>query len=110
MAGKNLKRVVRKATAAPAAEKDTKRCINLVVNEQPGRTVCIAGSFNNWQPGKKMTDKNGDGVYRCQLRLAPGNYQYKLVVDGQWRLDADNPNLAPNEFGSCNNVLVVEAK
>lgn len=105
---KSVKRLVKKICKTTACEKENRRCINLVHNDMPGRTVCVAGSFNNWQPDKKMSDKNGDGVYRCQLRLAPGEYQYKLVIDGQWRLDEENPNLIPNEYGSCNNILVVE--
>lgn len=86
------------------------RYINLVYEDAPGRTVMVAGSFNDWQPAKQLVDKNGEGVYRCQLRLAPGEYQYKFVVDGVWCLDSANPNFIPNDIGSLNSVLSVKAK
>lgn len=84
--------------------------INLTYEDLPGRTVMVAGSFNNWQPEKQMLDKKGDGVYRCQLRLEPGEYQYKFVVDGVWCLDSSNPNFIPNDIGSLNSVLIVKKK
>ena len=86
------------------------RYVNLTYEDVPGRTVMVAGSFNNWQPEKQMQDKKGDGVYRCQLRLLPGEYQYKFVVDGIWCLDSANPNFIPNDIGSLNSVLTVKEK
>ena len=86
------------------------RYINLTYEDAPGRTVMVAGSFNDWQPEKKMLDKKNEGIYRCQLRLAPGEYQYKFVVDGVWCLDSANPNFVPNDIGSLNSVLSVKAK
>ncbi len=55
-----------------------------------------------------MTDEKGDGVYRCTLRLAPGCYEYKFVVDGEWVLDDGNPNFTSNDFGTLNSVLNVK--
>ena len=84
--------------------------VNLIYEDVPGRTVMVAGSFNNWQPEKQLLDKNGDGVYRCRLSLQPGEYQYKFVVDGVWCLDSSNPNFVPNDIGSLNSVLIVKKK
>ena len=87
-----------------------RRAVNFEVCDRPGREVFIVGTFNDWQPGKKMEDKNSDGVYRCRLLLPPGEYQYKFIIDGMWRPDPLNPNFLPNEFGSLNSFLVVENK
>ena len=78
--------------------------------DAPGKNVMLAGSFNDWQPVKKLEDKKGEGVYRGKLMLVPGEYQYKFQVDGEWRSDAANPNFVPNEFGSINSVIIVTAK
>ena len=86
------------------------RYVTLTYEDVPGRTVMVAGSFNDWQPVKQLTDKNGDGVYRCRLKLAAGEYQYKFVVDGVWCLDSANPNFTPNDIGSLNSVLSVKNK
>lgn len=83
--------------------------VELVCNFAPGRKVAVAGSFNDWEPElNPMTDAKGDGVYRCTLRLAPGCYEYKFVVDGEWVLDDNNPNFASNDFGTLNSVLNVK--
>lgn len=86
------------------------RYVNLVYEDVPGRTVMVAGNFNNWIPEKPMLDKKGEGIYRCQLRLEPGEYQYKFVVDGVWCLDSSNPNFVPNDIGSLNSVLTIKEK
>ncbi|MBR1952733.1 MAG: glycogen-binding domain-containing protein [Lentisphaeria bacterium] len=86
------------------------RIIRLTCETAPGRKVFVAGSFNDWKAEKELVDKDNSGVYRCQLRLMPGEYQYKFVVDGCWCLDAENPNFVPNDFGTLNSLLVVREK
>ena len=88
----------------------SRRAVNLEYRDLPGREVLIAGSFNDWQPVRKMEDRNGDGVYRCRLLLEPGIYYYKFLIDGEWRSDSSNPNFVPNEFGSLNSVLEIAEK
>ena len=87
-----------------------RRCVVLNYTDAPGKSVAVAGSFNDWQPVKMLNDRNNDGHYSCRLMLPPGTYQYKFYVDGQWRSDAGNPDFVPNEFGSLNSVLTVNAK
>ena len=71
--------------------------------------LSLFGDFNNWDSGAKpMTDKNNDGIYRCILLLKPGNYEYKLVVDGVWCVDPNNPDFVPNDLGTLNSLLTVE--
>jgi 1,4-alpha-glucan branching enzyme len=79
-------------------------------SDAPGKSVAVAGSFNDWQPDKVLSDKNGDGHYSCRMMLYPGEYQYKFLVDGEWRSDSENLDFVPNEFGSLNSVLTVKAK
>ena len=86
----------------------SRRAVNFVYVSTPGRNVMLAGSFNNWQPEKELKDKDHTGVYQAQLRLYPGEYQYKFVVDGNWCLDAGNPNFTPNDFGTLNSLLIVK--
>lgn len=90
--------------------KISKRVIALEYKDAPGKNVKVAGSFNDWRPVKEMCDKNNDGTYRCRLVLYPGEYQYKFLVDGEWRSDASNPDFIPNEFGSLNSVMIVDVK
>ena len=38
--------------------------------------------------------------------LAPGEYQYKYIVDGQWRC-ADDQDKVRDEHGNQNNQIVI---
>jgi hypothetical protein len=71
-------------------------------------SVQLAGDFNNWDPSATSLNRAGqNGDFEGFLRLAPGRYSYRLVVDGQWMHDKDNPNVETNEFGELNSVIRV---
>ena len=91
-------------------EQRSRRAVTLEYKDAPGKEVFVAGTFNNWQPERKLEDRKGIGTYRGRLLLLPGEYQYKFLVGGEWRSDPENPNFVPNEFGSLNSVLIVKAK
>lgn len=72
------------------------------------QNVQIAGDFNNWQPENHTMDKVGDsGVWQTQMKLEPGRYRYRLVVDGQWQQDPYNEITEMNPFGSFNSVVEI---
>jgi chromosome partitioning protein len=73
--------------------------------------VRIAGDFNGWVPDKgvrSLIESEGQTrVWTKIIRLIPGTYQYRYVVDGEWREDPDNPEVASGAVGGRNSVLVV---
>lgn len=71
------------------------------------RTVCVAGSFNEWHPTTKSMHPSGNGHWLKETTLSPGTYEYCLVVDGQWRPDPLARETVPNPFGGRNSVLKV---
>ena len=70
-------------------------------------TVCVAGSFNHWKPEAKTLHWSGAGNWWKETALAPGTYEYCLVVDGKWMPDPLAPESGPNPFGGRNSVLHV---
>jgi AMP-activated protein kinase-like protein len=48
--------------------------------------------------------------FECGIPLAPGQYTYKFIVDGNWITDPANPKTAEDEAGNVNSVLVIEEK
>ncbi|MDD3952433.1 MAG: glycogen-binding domain-containing protein [Lentisphaeria bacterium] len=87
---------------------NAKRRITFLYHGHPGDKVFLAGDFNDWKTdAKELQDKNNDGTYACICMLPPGKYLYKFFVNGIWVLDASNPNLAPNGFGSHNSILEI---
>lgn len=70
-------------------------------------TVCVAGTFNNWQPEAKTLHSSGVGDWWKETSLAPGTYEYCLVVDGHWIPDPLARETVANPFGGRNSVLTV---
>jgi 1,4-alpha-glucan branching enzyme len=70
-------------------------------------TVSVAGTFNDWNPTAKAMHPVGSGHWLKETVLAPGSYEYCLVVDGQWMPDPAARHTVPNPFGGLNSVLVV---
>jgi chromosome partitioning protein len=73
--------------------------------------VRIAGDFNGWVPDKgvrSLIEAEGETrIWTKILHLAPGRYQYRYVVDGEWREDPDNPDGVASHVGGRNSILVV---
>lgn len=70
--------------------------------------VCLAGDFNNWDVLASPMKKDKKGLWKAALPLAPGRYEYRFLVDGQWENDPVCSDCVPNEFGSMNCVRIVE--
>ncbi len=79
----------------------------LFVMPAPGaHSVAVVGSFNDWEP-TPLTDKNNDGVWRVQLKLPPGRYEYAFVVDGRWWGQDPLADEYVRSFGEYNSVRYV---
>jgi len=72
-------------------------------------TVCVAGNFNRWQPESKTLHSSGVGNWWKETVLAPGTYEYCLIVDGHWMPDPLATESVPNPYGGRNSVLHVAA-
>jgi 1,4-alpha-glucan branching enzyme len=78
------------------------------------KEVLLAGTFNNWNPKANPMQRTANGMWSVTLHLAPGRYEYKYVIDGQWLREAaceesarGCPHCVPNSLGSMNCVLNV---
>ena len=54
--------------------------------------------------------RDESGMWKKMLMLTPGRYEYKFLVDGEWRNNPENELLFPNDFGTHNNLLRVSKK
>jgi hypothetical protein len=83
------------------------RSVQLRLASDAARTVSVAGSFNDWRPGQTPLQKDGNGIWQVHLRLPPGDYEYRFVVDGAWADDPLACRHAANPFGGVNALLRV---
>ena len=70
-------------------------------------TVAVAGTFNAWHPTTKPMHSTGNGHWLKETVLAPGTYEYCLIVDGTWMPDPSAKDGVPNPFGGRNSLLQV---
>jgi 1,4-alpha-glucan branching enzyme len=99
--------VKRRANAKDSKEKKA-TAVCLEFHCEKARTVCIAGTFNDWSPENATMRDTGAGRWLKELSLAPGQYEYQYVVDGKWINDPRAVKSTANAYGGRNSVLVVE--
>lgn len=71
------------------------------------REVILPGSFNDWNESGYTMARKGD-EWMISLRLKPGKYLYKFLIDGKWILDPANKLWEQNQFDTGNSVLWIE--
>jgi 1,4-alpha-glucan branching enzyme len=69
--------------------------VAFVISAPDAKAVFVTGSFNNWNITDYLMTKQADGRWTATIPLAPGRYQYKFVVDGEWTTDPANPIKVP---------------
>jgi hypothetical protein len=69
--------------------------------------VCVTGDFTSWSREGIPLNMRSDDEWRATLKLPPGRYEYRLLVDGEWRDDPNARQSVPNAFGTQNGVLEV---
>lgn len=98
-----------KAKHAPAHQPSAPEKVRIKFHHEKAKSVYIAGAFNDWRPEATPMISLGNGQWVKELTLAPGRYEYRLVVEGEWICDPKAPECVPNPFGGCNSVLIVSA-
>lgn len=104
------------AAKRPTAPGPNQTADGVVFNFKPdgggkSKKIYLAGNFNEWKPDNPqyvMTD-DGSGTYTITVKLPPGTYQYKYVIDGTtWIKDPYSPGDAPDGFGGRNGKFDVK--
>jgi 1,4-alpha-glucan branching enzyme len=70
-------------------------------------SVSVAGTFNDWKPGATPLNCLGAGKWTREVPLAPGRYEYRFVVNGEWLDDPKARVSVPNPHGGHNAVVEV---
>lgn len=86
-----------------------RRRITFSMEDEQAHEIAVSGDFNEWNRNSHPMKRNGNNSWKKIMMLPPGKYEYKFLVDGEWRIDPDNPHQRPNCFGTLNNVLQVQA-
>ena len=84
-----------------------KRKVKFTLEAPEAQSVFLAGNFNDWSTGSHPLTKNVKGKWNVSIDLSPGKYEYRFLVDGEWRNDPHCTTYAPNQYGSENCLLTL---
>ena len=84
-----------------------KRKVFFTLMAPKARSVALVADFTNWAQEPLELKQQKKGRWKATTLLAPGSYQYRYLVDGQWWDDQDCQTRAPNPFGGENCVRVI---
>jgi hypothetical protein len=91
------------ATGTPPGRKR----VTLVATVGSAKEVVATGDFTSWSVEGVRLRSRPDGTWAASLQLSPGEYQYRLRVDGRWENNPAAERRAANAFGSENDILTV---
>jgi 1,4-alpha-glucan branching enzyme len=86
-----------------------KKRVTFSVAAPDAKEVFLCGAFNNWELDKTPMKPDGKGEWKALVMLAPGEYEYRLRVDGAWSNDPTADAFVPNTFGTENCVRLVKS-
>jgi enterochelin esterase-like enzyme len=84
--------------------------VTFVYHDPQARRAFVVGEFNQWGRGTPvpMETIDGSGIFHCTLKLTePARLEYKLIVDGEWKLDPLCQHSVDNGIGGRNSFFVV---
>ena len=92
----------------PSAPTATPDGVRFSVEAADADQVQLAGDFNDWTLDGSDMDPVG-GVWTKVVKLPPGRYRYRYVIDGHWQNDPLNAVVEPSPYGGHDSILVVDA-
>jgi len=82
--------------------------VAFVIEAPTAEDIHVVGDFNDWEVSdESKLARRENGYWEKLMKLQPGRYRYKFVVDGEWTLDARNEECEKNEFGTFDSVTEV---
>lgn len=71
--------------------------------------IFLTGDFNDWRENDIRLHQNRNGVWQAVLDLPAGrSYQFRYLIDGQWRTDSHADGFADNGYGAQNSIVITE--
>ena len=83
--------------------------VTFVLLEPDAKQVSLCGYFNDWMSNAAPMKRHDGGHWEATVVLAPGRYEYKFLVDGQWIHDPLAHENVWNRHGTLNSVVEVRA-
>lgn len=105
-----MKQPTRKKASSPRPPRrsSTKESVTFEYFDPSAAVVTLVGDFNQWDLKARPLKRDAGGLWKVTVRLEPGTYQYKFVVNGKrWEEDPLNLHRILNEHGTFNSIRKV---
>jgi 1,4-alpha-glucan branching enzyme len=96
-----------KSKPSPKSAKPAAASYEFCLMAPDAAEVFLAGDFNNWESNQHKMRKFKNGLHKKSLKLKPGRYEYRFVVDGSWWTDPANEHRCANAYGEDNSVIEI---
>lgn len=71
--------------------------------------IFLTGDFNEWRQHDIELRQSRSGIWQATIDLTKGkSYQFRYLIDGQWRTDSHADGMSDNAYGSQNSIVVAE--
>lgn len=84
------------------------RKIAFTFHAPEAKEVYLTGEFNYWSTNSLPMRKDKDGIWKTEIKLPPGHYEYKYFADRAWVEDIPGEEVIPNPFGTQNFVVSIK--
>ena len=99
---------IRKATGLKRGKNSKPKKINFQIIAPEANTVFLVGDFNDWNVSAHPCKPNTKGIWKTCIKLDSGRYEYRFLVEEEWKNNPECVDFVPNPFGSKNCVITVE--
>ena len=112
-AGRAVARALAERHAAhfpwPLSPQHTPAGVLFALHDHTAHSVQVLGSWDNWRAPGIVAARSEAGLWQTPpLRLAPGAYTYKFLLDvSRWLDDPANPAKSPDGLGGHNSLLEI---
>jgi hypothetical protein len=97
--------ISRPNAARSGPDPNDKQVAGFEVHRLGARSIWLLGIVGDWHPSFVKFEDHGHGLWAAKIELAPGDYSYRLIVDGSWsdapaalRADASSQSVATRFF------------
>jgi len=90
------------------APKKTEKKVKFTFFAPEALDVYLVGNFNLWNTNSLPMRKDKDGVWKTEIKLPPGCYEYKFFADSAWVENIPGAEPISNLFGTQNFVISVK--
>jgi len=97
-----------KGKGAKEASKKMDRRVEFTFHAPEAREVYLTGEFNYWNTNSLPMKKDKDEVWKTEIKLPPGCYEYKYFADSAWVENIPGAEPVSNPFGTQNFVISIK--